>query len=407
MPELLSPAGNAEKLRAALRFGADAVYLAGAQFGMRAAADNFTIEEIYGAVAYAHAQDKKVYLTVNVMPHVDEYDALEEYLDALSGAGLDAIIAADGGVIDAIRDRLPHTPIHLSTQASVVSHRACDFWQRQGVSRVVLARELPLSEIKAIRARISRELELECFIHGSMCISYSGRCLLSQYFTDRDANRGRCTQPCRWNYRTLSVAEEKRPDDPITVEEHGGESFLFSSRDMCMIEHIPDLMESGISSFKIEGRMKSAYYAAVTANTYRMAMDAYLRDGAAYRTDPAWLTELGSVSHREYCTGFYYGRPQENAQLVTQNGYLREKAFLACATEDCPAGQLARFVQRNKVCAHSEAELLTPNRTGIPVSLGALYDVEGNEIPSAPHPSMEFLVRLPIDVHAGDILRGV
>ncbi len=407
MPELLSPAGNFEKMKAALRYGADAVYLAGNQFGMRAAADNFSTEQIYEAVDYAHARSKKVYLAVNVMPHWQEYEALEQFLDSLSESNIDAIIAADAGVIEAIKAHLPNTAIHLSTQASTVSHRSCDFWQRQGVSRIVLARELPLAEIRQIRARISSELELEAFIHGSMCISYSGRCLLSQYFSDRDANRGKCTQPCRWGYRTLTAVEEKRPDAPITVEEHDGQSIFFASKDLCMIEHMADLMESGIDSFKIEGRMKSAYYAAVTANTYRMAMDAYCQSPSDYRTNPAWLSELESVSHREYCTGFFYDRATECAQLASHNGYLKEKAFLACATADAPAGTLARFVQRNKVCANSQAELLTVGQIGIPLSIGSLYDMEGNPIESAPHPSMEFQFCTPIDIRAGDILRGV
>ncbi len=405
-PELLSPAGNFEKLKAAIRYGADAVYLAGTDFGMRAAADNFTVEGIHEAVTYAHARNAKVYLTLNTMPHYDEYEALERYLDELRTANLDAVIVADGGVIDAVHAHLPHVAIHLSTQASVVSDRACNFWQRQGVSRIVLARELKLAEIRALKQRISPELELEAFIHGSMCVSYSGRCLLSQHFTDRDANRGKCTQPCRWNFRTVTVAEEKRPDNPLYLEEHGGETFFFTSKDMCMIEHVDELMESGISSFKIEGRMKSAYYAAVTANAYRMAIDAYLADPTSYQFDPLWLRELESVSHREYATGFYYDSPKENAQLGTQTGYLKEKSYLAVALCDAKAGEKATFSQRNKIFAHAEAELLSPNCVGVPVKLGALYDESGSEIESAPHPFMTFTTRLPIDIKEGDILRG-
>ncbi len=405
--ELLSPAGNFEKMKTALRYGADAVYLAGNQFGMRAAADNFSQEELYQATAYAHALGKKVYLTLNTMPHHDEYAALEAYLDELRDADLDAVIVADGGVLDAVREHLPHVAIHLSTQASVVSDRACNFWHRQGVSRIVLARELKLCEIKALKKNISPELELEAFIHGSMCVSYSGRCLLSQHFTDRDANRGRCTQPCRWNFHTMAVAEEKRPDNPLYLEEHGGETFFFSSKDLCMIEHIGELMESGITSFKIEGRMKSAYYAAVTANAYRMAIDAYTADPASYTFDPALLRELESVSHREYATGFFYDAPRDVAQLSTQAGYLKEKSYLAIALRDAKAGEQAVFGQRNKLVAHTEAELLSPHRVGVPVQIGTLYDESGTEIESAPHPFMVFSTRLPYDVKEGDILRSV
>ncbi len=405
--ELLSPAGNFEKMKTALRYGADAVYLAGNQFGMRAAADNFSQEELYQATAYAHALGKKVYLTLNTMPHHDEYAALECYLDGLRDANLDAVIVADGGVLDAVREHLPHVAIHLSTQASVVSDRACNFWHRQGASRIVLARELKLCEIKALKKNISPELELEAFIHGSMCVSYSGRCLLSQHFTDRDANRGRCTQPCRWNFHTVTVAEEKRPDNPLYLEEHGGETFFFSSKDLCMIEHIGDLMESGITSFKIEGRMKSAYYAAVTANAYRMAIDAYTADPASYTFDPALLRELESVSHREYATGFFYDSPRDVAQLSTQAGYLKEKSYLAIALADAKAGEQAVFGQRNKIVAHTEAELLSPHRVGVPVQIGALYDESGAEMESAPHPFMVFSTRLPYDVKEGDILRSI
>ncbi len=405
-PELLSPAGNFEKLQAALRYGADAVYFAGNAFGMRAAADNFSMEEIYRAVEYAHSKGAKAYLTVNVMPHFDEYEALDAYFYDLKGSNLDALIVADGGVIETARKILPHIPLHLSTQASVVSHRACEFWQRQGVCRIVLARELTLKEITAIRQKISPELELEAFIHGSMCISYSGRCLLSQHFTGRDANRGRCTQPCRWSFRTATVAEEKRPEDPLYLEEHQGETFFLSSRDMCMIEHIPQLMESGIASFKIEGRMKSAYYAAVTANTYRIAMDAYTADPAGYQFDPAWLRELNSVSHREYATGFYFDDPTEQAQTVTQDGYLRENAYLATACTDAAPGEFAHFIQKNKLVSGSAAELLTPGKIGQKISIGTIYDLNGNELESAPHPQMEFLLKLNVPVKAGDILRG-
>ncbi|MBQ7325833.1 MAG: U32 family peptidase, partial [Clostridia bacterium] len=306
MHELLLPAGNFEKLRAAILYGADAVYLAGKRFGMRSAADNFTTEELIAAASYCHERGKKMYITVNISPRWYEYKGLEEYFDTLRAVKPDALIVADPGVLTLAKEMLPDIPLHLSTQAGAVSHADCTFWQKQGVSRVVLARELPLEDIKAIRERISPELELEAFIHGAMCVSFSGRCLLSNYLTGRDANRGMCAQPCRWEYKMYEIEEVKRPGMRFPVEETPQGSFIMSSKDMCMIEHIPELMESGVTSFKVEGRMKSAYYAAVTANAYRMAMDAYAKDPEGYRYDPAWLTELESVSHREYCTGYWF-----------------------------------------------------------------------------------------------------
>ncbi len=404
MPELLLPAGNFEKMTAALRFGADAVYLAGTMFGMRASAANFTVEELYAAAKYVHARRKRLYLTLNTMPRVDEYPRLERYLDEIADANLDAFIVADGGVLETVRARIPHAEIHISTQQSVVSDRTCRFWQKQGAKRIVLARETSLAEIREIRARIPRELELEAFVHGSMCISYSGRCLLSQYLTGRDANRGACTQPCRWNF---SLVEEKRPNTPLPIEADADGTFILSGKDMCMLEHIPELMESGIDSFKIEGRMKSAYYTAVTANAYRIAIDRYLADPAAYTFAPEWMREVESVSHREYGTGFYFDRPADDANLCSHTGYLREKAFLAVAEGYDSATGIATFVQRNKCSAGETVELLTPGSVGRAFVLTAMTDENGTPIPSAPHPSMRFSVPTPFPVAAGDILRGV
>ena len=272
MPELLSPAGNFEKMKAALLYGADAVYLAGNLFGMRSAADNFSDDELKEATDYVHARGKKIYLTVNTMPRGYEYPVLERYLHTIKDYGIDAMIIADLGVLNTVKRIIPDMEIHISTQASAVSAAVCRAYYDLGAKRVVLARELPMEEILEIKANIPKELELEAFIHGSMCVSYSGRCTLSNYLTGRDANRGACTQPCRWNY---SLVEEKRPDVPLPIMETENGTFILGSKDMCMIEHIPELMKSGIDSFKIEGRMKSAYYTAVVTNAYRMAMDAY------------------------------------------------------------------------------------------------------------------------------------
>ncbi len=407
MSELLAPAGNPEKLRAAVLYGADAVYLAGTRFGMRAAADNFSQDELREAVRFAGAHGVRVYLTLNTMVHEEEYPALASFLDSLRGIGIDAVIAGDLGVISLVRQMLPDTEIHVSTQASVTSAHAAEAYHRLGCSRVVLARELTLEEIRAIRRNISRELQLEVFIHGSMCISWSGRCLLSNHFTGRDANRGACAQPCRWNYdRLYEISEEKRPDMRLPVMQTDEGTFVMASRDLCMIEHIPELVEAGIDSFKIEGRIKSAYYTAVTANTYRMALDAYAADPAGYRFQPAWLRELESVSHREYSTGFFFDRPQDNAQTVTSAGYLREKAYLATASSYDPASGTALFIQRNKFCRGDRVELLTPGIPGRPFIASELFTPDGQPLDSVPHPLMEFRLRTPFPVKPGDILRG-
>ncbi len=419
-PEILAPAGNFDKMKAAILYGADAVYLAGDDFGMRAAADNFTLPELFEAVEYAHQRGVRVNLTLNTMPHTDEYPKLTEFVKNLRSSGIDAIIAADLGVMALVREYLPSTEIHVSTQQSTVSAAACREWYRLGAKRVVLARELTLSEIKEIRENTPPELELEAFIHGSMCISYSGRCLLSQHFVGRDANRGKCAQPCRWNmsfapseYVTdegcaeYEVAEEKRPDNRVPVMENERGTFFLSSKDTCMIEHIPELMESGIDSFKIEGRMKSEYYAAVVTNTYRMAVDRFLADPKGYKYDPAWLRELESVSHREYNTGYYFAKPMEDANTAKQPGYMKEKAYLCRVTAYDKESGTAYFVQRNKVFANSDAEIITPGEIGRPLHFGVLFDKDGNSIESAPHPYMEFSAKLPFEVKPGDIVRAV
>ena len=420
MPELLSPAGNFEKLKAAILYGADAVYCAGQMFGMRASADNFTVEELYEAVKYVHSKGKKLYLTVNTMPHVSEYPALRRYLNDIKDAGIDAMIVADLGVFTTIREIIPDMEIHISTQTSIVSPASAKAWAALGAKRLVLARELTMEEIRAIRAELPEEIELEAFIHGSMCVSYSGRCLLANAFNGRDGNRGTCSQPCRWNY---SIVEEKRLDQPFPIEQQEGVgTFIMSSKDMCMIEHIPELMECGIASFKIEGRMKSAYYTAVVTNAYRLAIEAYERDPQGYRFDPAWLEELESVSHREYGTGFYFDDPMQNPQLVSACGYLREKAYFSTATEyveaeaeailatgvamETDAGRLYRFIQRNKVACGEGAEMISPGKIGRPFVQTEIYAPDGSPLEATPHPSMIYWCRVPFTVREGDIMRA-
>ena len=420
MPELLSPAGNFEKLKAAVLYGADAVYCAGQMFGMRASADNFTVEELYEAVKYVHARGKKLYLTVNTMPHVQEYPLLRKFLEEIKDAGIDAMIVADLGVLTTIREIIPDMEIHISTQTSIVSPASAKAWAAMGAKRLVLARELTMEEIRAIRAELPDGIELEAFIHGSMCVSYSGRCLLANAFNGRDGNRGTCSQPCRWNY---ALVEEKRPEMHFPIEEQAGVgTFIMSSKDMCMIEHIPALIESGIASFKIEGRMKSAYYTAVATNAYRMAIDAYLADPKGYAFDPAWLEELESVSHREYGTGFYFDDPIQEAQTVSTCGYLREKAYFSTATEyveeeadaiisaggvmENESGRLYRFIQRNKVSAGEGAEMISPGKIGRAFDVCELYAPDGQRIESTPHPSMIYWCRVPFEVREGDIMRA-
>ncbi len=414
-PELLSPAGNFEKLKAALLYGADAVYVGGLSFGMRSASDNFSDAELKAAIKYTHEAGRKIYVTVNTLPRGSEYPALRKYLGLLGEIRPDAIIVADLGVLTEAREIIPHIPIHISTQASIMSPAAARVYAALGASRLVLARELSLGEICAIREALPEDVELEAFVHGSMCVSYSGRCLLSNHLTGRDANRGECAQPCRWNY---VLYEEKRPGQAIPIEQSEYGTFVMSSKDMCLIEHIPELVEAGISSFKIEGRVKSAYYTAVTTNAYRLAIDSFFADPAGYVFNPAHLAELESVSHREYCTGYYLDSPSENPQISSASGHSREKAYLATALEAPPTGipggipaenkdgRLSFFVQRNKVSAASIVEIITPGQLGRAFVVSEMYDEQGSPIRATPHPGMRYFARVPFAVSPGDIMRA-
>lgn len=405
MTELLSPAGNFEKMKAAFLYGADAVYLAYERFGMRAAADNFTLEELKEALLYAHSRGKKVYLTLNTLPHENEYPELSRFIKILSEMDdkIDAAIVADAGVFALIKRVFPSLEIHISTQAGIVSSADCLFWYNLGAKRAVLARELSLEEIKMIKKNIPEDMELEVFVHGSMCISFSGRCLLSNNLVSRDANRGMCAQPCRWNY---TIREEKRQDTAFPIEEEKEGTYIMSSKDMCMVEYMSDLIRAGITSFKIEGRMKSAYYAAVVTNAYRAAIDGYMKDGDSFVLDKRWTSELESVSHREYCTGYFFDDPMKNAQTCTMPGYMREKAYLAVAIEDDKEKGLSLFIQRNKLCVGDKAELISPGKFGRAFEISEMYDENMNVIESAPHPFMKFYIKVPFEVREGDILRG-
>ena len=393
-------------MKAAFLYGADAVYLAGKRFGMRAAADNFTLEELDSALGYAHSLGKKIYLTLNTLPREDELLELAEYLRELSGlgnGGLDGVIVADLGMFALCRKYLKDVDVHISTQAGIVNSESAKMFYDMGATRVVLAREVSLEEIKRLRENIPDSLEIEAFVHGSMCVSFSGRCLLSNNLIGRDANRGMCAQPCRWNY---TISEEKRPDMPLPIEETRDGTFIMSSKDMCMVEHIPELIEAGISSFKIEGRMKSAYYTAVVTNAYRAAMDGYLTLGKDYKFDEAWLGELDSVSHREYCTGYYFDDPMKNPQLCTLPGYMREKAYIAIAESYNSETGEAVFVQRNKVSVGDKVEIISPGKLGRAFDVLEIKNEAGESVPSAPHPLMRFTVKAPFEVKPGDIMRG-
>ncbi|MBE6536526.1 MAG: U32 family peptidase [Ruminococcaceae bacterium] len=405
-PEILSPAGNFEKMKAAILYGADAVYLSGKIFGMRAAADNFSLEELAEAVEYAHGKGVKVYLTLNTMPRENEYPTLVDYLSKLKNIPIDAMIIGDIGVMELVREMLPEMEIHVSTQANSVSSNDCLAWYKLGARRVVLARELTLEEIKAIRAKIPDDLELECFIHGSMCISYSGRCLLSGHIIDRDANRGMCAQPCRWNYtiRGYEIAEEKRPELAMPIEEVNGETFIMASRDTCTIEHIPELVEAGINSFKIEGRMKSAYYTAVVTNAYKMALDSYFSGN--YEYNELWYRELLSVSHRNYATGYYFSDPRTNANTAEDNGYIKDKAYLSTVVEYNEETGEALMTQRNKMTLGDRVEVITPGRVGRVVEITELYDENRLPITSTPHPYMLFYAKVSEPLCPGDIVRA-
>ncbi|MCD7776457.1 MAG: U32 family peptidase [Firmicutes bacterium] len=411
-PELLSPAGDFEKLRTVFAYGADAAYLAGGQFGMRSAAGNFTDEEIEKAAEYAHKLGKRVYVTLNTMPHTKEYPALREFVSFLGRVGVDAVIVSDIGVLSAVKDTSPDLPVHISTQASAVSAASCRMWHSLGAKRIVLARELTLSEIREIRDNTPPDLELEAFVHGSMCIAYSGRCLLSNYFAGRGANQGQCAQPCRWNYKMKhsfisgDVTEEKRGNTEIPIEEHPEGTFVLSSRDLCMIDHIPELAAAGIDSFKIEGRVKSAYYGAVTSNAYRIAIDSYFNSPETYQSDPRLYYELESVSHREYSTGFFFASPNEGANTTAAGGYIRDRAYIAVVLSYDEDTGRATFRQKNKISEGEPAEVVSPGVTGVRIIPRDFRDEAGEPISSTPHPSMIWSASVPFPLHAGDILRG-
>ena len=396
-PELLAPAGDLGKMRFAIAYGADAVYLAGQRFGMRAAAANFDDEALREGIAYAHARGVRCYITVNIMPSCRDLPALPAYLELLQDAGADALIVADVGVIRLAQKYAPKVPLHISTQTSILNDEAANFWADLGAERIVLARELSLEEIAEIRAKTPKTLEIEAFVHGAMCISYSGRCLISQYMTGRDANHGACAQPCRWNY---TLMEEKRPGEYFPVEEDARGTYLYNSKDMCMIEHIPELVRAGVDSFKIEGRNKTAYYAACVTGAYRAAIDAYQADPAHYTMPQFCRDEVDKVSHREYYTGFYFGS-EENGQHYGDSQYIREYEVVGMPVS-CDADGHAVFALKNRFFDGEELELLQPGKAPhVFRAQGAVNDDgEVLELFNVPQMRVHFTFPFPVDEYA-------
>lgn len=397
-PELLAPAGNLSKLKTAIDFGADAVYLGGNRLNLRAFADNFTDEDIKEGIEYAHSRGKKVYMTLNVFPHNDDLKGLEEYLKNVESLKVDALIVSDPGIIMTARQVIPNMELHLSTQANNVNYLSAIFWHNQGVKRIVLARELSLKEIKELIERTPDTLEIEAFVHGAMCMAYSGRCLLSSYMTGRDANRGACAQPCRYKYY---LVEEKRLDEPMEILEDESGSYIMNSKDLCMIEHIPELMDSGIVSFKIEGRMKSEYYVAAIVKAYREAIDAYLEDPEHYKYDPKWMDLLLKVSHRKYHTGFYFGK--SNSQIYDTSSYVRDYDIVAFIEEDLGNGRY-KIREKNRLWPNKPLEVLRAKGDVFTVELKDFKDENDNSIDVANKAEMIFTATCDKELQPGDML---
>jgi U32 family peptidase len=400
--ELLAPAGNMEKLRMAIIYGADAVYIGGEKFGLRASAGNFNIEEIKEAVHFVHEQCKKLYVTVNIIPHNEDFIGLSEYLKDIEDAGVDAIIFSDPGVYLAAKESVPNMELHLSTQANNTNYRSAEFWHKQGVKRIVLARELSFEEIKETVEKSPKDLEFETFVHGAMCMSYSGRCLLSNYMVGRDANKGECAHPCRYKYY---LVEERRPGQYMPIEEDERGAYIFNSKDLCMIEYIPELVDAGITSFKIEGRMKSAYYVASVVRAYRMAIDSYLADPLKYVFKQEWLEEFSKASHREFSTGFYNNKPDSSGQVYDSSAYVRDYAFTGLVLEYNEETGIATIEQRNKMVLGDEIEVIGPKRDMFAQKLEKMWNADGEEIESAPHPQMIIKIKMAKPVAKFDILR--
>ena len=399
-PELLVPASSLEVLKIAVLYGADAVYIGGEAFGLRAKARNFSMKDMEEGIRFAHAHGVKVHVTVNILAHNRDLDGVWTYLKELKAP--DALIIADPGVFTMAREICPEIDIHISTQANNTNYETFLFWHRMGARRVVTARELSLSEIREIREKVPEDLEIETFVHGAMCISYSGRCLLSNYLTGRDANQGECTHPCRWKY---SIVEETRPGEYMPVFENERGTYIFNSKDLCMIEHLEDLCSAGVDSMKIEGRMKTALYVATVARTYRKAIDDLMEDPEKYRSNMPWYQEqISNCTYRQFTTGFFYGKPSSESQIYDSNTYIREYTYLGFAEEVCPDGRV-RITQRNKFVTGETIEIMKPDGRNLRATVRSICDENGTQTDSAPHPQQVLYVDLGPGIDTYDILR--
>ncbi len=400
--ELLVPAGSLEVLKVAVDYGADAVYIGGQAYGLRAKADNFSIEEMKKAVKYAHTKNAKVYVTANIFAHNYDIEGMKAYFEQLKDTGVDAVLVSDPGIFMLAKETMPDMELHISTQANNTNYLTYNFWYNMGAKRVVTARELSLVEIKQIREHIPEDMEIESFMHGAMCISYSGRCLLSSYFTGRDANRGACTHPCRWKYH---IVEETRPGEYMPVNEDDRGTYIFNSKDLCMIEHIPEMIDAGIDSFKIEGRMKTALYVATVARTYRKAIDDYMESPELYRSNMEYYkSEIAKCTYRQFTTGFYFGKTDQDSQIYDNNTYIKNCTYIGNVQEVTEDGLVA-FEQKNKFSVGEEIECMNFDGTNTVCRVEEIYNDRMEPMESAPHPKMQLYVKLDRPVSAGMILR--
>ncbi len=401
-PELLVPASSLEVLKTAVRYGADAVYIGGEVFGLRAKAKNFSLEEMAEGVEFAHEHGVKVYVTANILAHNADIEPVKVYFNDLKKVKPDALIISDPAIFTIAKEVLPEMELHISTQANNTNYGTYNFWYNLGAKRVVSARELSIKEISEIRKNIPKDMEIETFVHGAMCISYSGRCLLSSFMTGRDANKGACTHPCRWKY---AVVEENRPGEYMPIEENERGTYIFNSKDLCMIDHIPELVEAGIDSFKIEGRMKTALYVATVARTYRMAIDDYFENPDKYRENiPKYKKLISQCTYRQYTTGFFFGRPDETTQIYDANVYERDYVYLGIVGDETAPLEYS-LEQKNKFYTGQKIEVMKPDGRDIEVEVVAIKDEEGNEMESCPHPKQKLTINLGMELDKGDILR--
>lgn len=401
-PELMIPASSLEVLKTAVTFGADAVYIGGEVFSLRAKSKNFSMDDMREGIAFAHAHGTKVYVTANILAHNGDLNGIEAYFHELKEIGPDALIISDPGVFQIAKEICPEIDVHISTQANNTNYRTYRFWHTLGARRVVSARELSIEEIKELRANIPDDLEIETFIHGAMCISYSGRCLLSSYFTGRDANQGACTHPCRWKY---AIMEETRPGEYLPVYENERGTYIFNSKDLCMIEHIPEMVDAGIDSFKIEGRMKTALYVAVVTRTYRQAIDDYFTDPALYHSRMDYYKdEIAKCTYRQFTTGFFFGKPDHDTQIYDSNTYIKAYTYLGLIGENRSDGYYA-LEQRNKFSVGEEIEIMKPDGTDLTVVVRGMTDEEGQPMESCPHPKQKIYVDLGVELSPFDLLR--